>query len=520
MKSDFDCSEWKEKQDKSQNEIVKLKIDRDALIAENDEKEKGIAALKEVSKTMACHLDQIKKESQMEIANLRAKENKLSTMFKEKQRDWQTKEENYEASILSFVNKLKDESIARQNVDRMISKQEELMKSKERQLKFIFAKIRQVFKSFSGLKNEKETIKKELLRFQDSSSKLYSFLIKIVSRLCKQIEESKGSSENLMAEKDVLKMELNKSEKNAEFLQSQIRHERDRAEGYEREREARECEIRNLKKQMIVLKKDKDVGLMKMNQFKKKTESKIIENDKIIADYRSEIENLRKEDSSLVKRKSEMDEILLKFQDEMTEKDMKIAELEKCLGAMKGDEQAEQKELSMLTTACNELRISLFSLENQLSIERSQAKVLDDQVRSLKWQCNQAKAETQAKKDELELIKSQHQAEVQNLASLLSVAKTELGCLREENSEIRKEKQKCSGQLIELKERFKRQSCDLDNLRKDVRKRNEQLVRLQEDMKDCKSTATKEMLDYIVKKTMIDVSDIKSVENEKKSRES
>ena len=494
-----------QQESKFQSEITTLIKSRDALDVENSEKEQRLISLKEEKKSV--------------IANLRAKENKLSAKLRERQKEWLAKEENYESNILSLVNKLKDESIARQNVDRTVIEQSELMEKRESQQKFVFGKMKEILKSFNSLKDEKNAIKKELLQYKDSSSKLYSFLTSIVSRMCKQIEESASSNESLMHEIEELKTDLRNSDKSAEILKAQIKHEKVRADGYEIECEKREEEIRNLKKQIVVLKKEKDVGVLKLSQYKKSTESKIGENDNLITNYCKQVEFLQNENSMMLEKSNKLEENLAKLQDEIKFKDVMVSELETSLREVSKLEKTEGKEMSMLKTAYNELQGVIFSLENQLSIEGSQRKVLEDQIRNLRWQNKQAISEVKAKKGELELMKSQHQTEVQNITSLLSVAKTELGCLRDENSEIRKEKQKCNGQLIENRERLKRQLRDFRKLQSEVCKRNEELLRLKEDMKDCKSAATREMLDYIVKKAVINISKAKVAEDGKEKRE-
>ena len=508
-----------EEEDRFRKEISTLRKDHDALVTENAEKEQCLVAMKEESKIVASNLERLKKDNQKEIANLRAKENKLHARLKEMQKEWLLKEENYEASILSLVNKLKHESIARQNVDKMVAEQSELMKMKKCEQQLIFAKVKEVFKCFNSMKDEKDAIKRELLQFKDSSSKLCSFLVNMVSRMCKQIEEGAISNENLIGEIEELKAELKKSMKGADVLRNQVDSQRTRTSEYEKECEKREAEIRTLKQQIVVLKKERDIGLKNLNQCKKNTESKLLENDSVVVNYRKQIEELQNENSLIVEKCDAVEKHLSKLKDEAQEKDLKVSELETSLNESLVAGKAEEKEKSVLTAAYNELQGVIFSLENQLSIERSQTRVLEDQIRNLKWQHKQAKSEAKTKKEELEMLKSQHEAEVQDITSLLSVAKTEVACLRDENSEIRREKQKCSGQLIESQDRLRRQGGDLDKLRNEVRKRNGELMRLKEDMKDCKSAATREMLDYIVKKAVIDVSNSKETENGKYTRE-
>ena len=502
-----------------QKEISTLKQDHDTLVAENTEKEHSLVAMKEECNIVCDDLKRLKKESQMEIAGLRAKENKLQAKLKERQKEWLQKEENYESSILSLVDKLKQESIAKQTVDKMVTEQSVLMRKKSCEQQMIFAKIKEVFRCFTTLKGEKDAIERELCQFKDSSSKLYSFLVSIVNRMCKQIEERTVSNETLVGEIEELKGELSKSAKSAEVLRSQMQSERKRGNEYENQVEKKETEIRNLKKQIIVLKKEKDTGFMKLGQYKKKAEGRFVENENVILNYRKEIENLKNENSMVLEKCFGMEEHISKLKNETKEKDLMISELSASVSQCSTTEKAEQQEKTMLTAAYNELQGVIFSLENQLGIERSQTKVLEDQVRNLKWQYKQAKSDAQTKKEELEVLKSQHEKEVQNIASLLSVTKTEVGCLRDENSEIRREKQKCNGQLIESRERLRRQRLDLEKLQNEVRKRNGELIRLKEDMKDCKSAATREMLDYIVKKAVINISDAEEKEKGKYRRE-
>merc|ERR1712141_421212 len=135
----------------------------------------------------------------------------------------------------------------------------------------IFAKVKEVFKSFNSMKDEKDAIRRELLQFKDSSSKLCSFLVNIVSRMCKQIEEGAISNQNLIGEIEELKAELRGSTKGTEILHNQMESQRTRASEYEQKCEKRDAEIRSLKKQIVVLKKEKDIGLLNLNQYKKNT---------------------------------------------------------------------------------------------------------------------------------------------------------------------------------------------------------------------------------------------------------
>jgi len=506
---------WIAEEKKLQMEISSLVVDRDVMIGENAKKEQRLVEMTEESSILAGNLEQLKKKSQMELANLRAKENKLSVKLKEVQKEWQKKEENYESSILSLVEKLKDESIARQNVEKVVAKQSESMMKRKCEQHQIFTKVKEIVTCFHSIKNERDVIKSELLQFKHSSSKLYSFLVDIVNRMCKQINDSASSNEALVVEIEELKAELSKSERGADILLAQWESERKRADEFENECEKKEAENRNLKKQIAVLKKEKDLGHMKLIKYKKNSESKMHENESNIVDCRKQIEILKNENSLLHEKVKMMEKQFSELEDETREKDLKITGLESSLNESAVAEKAEQEEKSMLTVAYNELQGVIFSLENQLSIEKSQAKVLEDQLQNLKWQCKQAKSETKAKKEELELTKSKHETEVRNITSLLSVAKTELSCLRDENSEIRREKQKCNGQLIESQERLRRQEDYLERLENEIRKRNGELIRLKEDMKDCKSAATREILDYVVKKAVITLTGARETENRK-----
>ena len=511
----FSCRLWIAEEKKLQMEISSLVEDRDVMIGENAMKEQRLVEMREESSILAGNLEQLKKKSQMELANLRAKENKLSVKLKEVQKEWHKKEENYESSILSLVEKLKDESIARQNVEKVIEEQSGLMKKRRCEQHQIFTKVKEIVTCFNSIKNEKDVIKSELLQFKHSSSKLYSFLVEIINRICKQIEDSASSNEALLSEVEELKVELSKSGRGADVLRAQWESERRRADELENECEKKEAENRNLKKQIAVVKQEKELGNMKLNKYKKNSESKMHENESVIVDCRKQIEVLKNQNSFLNDKVKMMEKQLSKLEDETEEKDLRLSDLESSANESLVAKKAEHEEKSKLTVAYNELQGVIFSLENQLSIEKSQVNVLEDQLQSLKWQCKQAKLETKAKKEELGLIMSKHEAEVRNITSLLSVAKTEVGCLRDENSDIRREKQKCNGQLIESQERLRRQRGYLERLEDEIRKRNDELIRLKEDMKDCKSAATREILDYVVKKAVITLTDAKEPENRK-----
>ncbi|XP_065055170.1 myosin-3-like [Rhopilema esculentum] len=513
-------SAWRKQKEEFEIKIDDLTTECEAITSRSSETEKCMIELRNELKTMTEDFQRHRKESQCEIANLRAKENKLTTKLKEKQNEWLKKEENYESSIMSLVERLKEESIKAQHLVATCSEQKKLIDEKERNYKLLAEKLRGFAHHVGLLKQERDIVSRELLRLKSSIPKIFSFVASAVDRMGLQLKESSQSNDNLMEVVNNLKLELVKSGNRTALMEKKLQLEQERVANLERDVETKQDELKGAKKQILVLKKDKDLGVLKFGQYKKSAEERFTAADKEKNELAAQVKMLKDENRLMLAKLEQREKDLEETTTEKIEQGRKLSEIEKSYCEILSAKNEAVAKNSKITSAYEELQGVIFSLENQLGIERSQTRVLQDQIGSLKWQQKQASAEVQVKKNELDVLKSHHDSELRNINSLLDVAKTELKCLRTEVSETRKEKQKCNGLLIEARERLRRQANDSERLQKDILKRNEDLIRLKEDMSGCKSTATREMLDFIVKKAVIKLPNLDVLEDDAKHKPS
>lgn len=503
----FFYREWIGERCVLQETIGSLIEAKESLLKNGAKAKEEIISLKKQNESISEDIENLRRQKQSEIANLRAKENRLSAKIKEKQNEWIKKEENYESSIMSLVSKLKDEIVSRQTVEKEFSEQgNRLILQNDRQ-KALVVKLTDFAKSVQLFKEDKEVLGKEFLQFKITNSKLLSILGDFVKRLNKTIEYNEDENENLVAEISALKSELMKSEKSMQFLHKEYKIEIERARELEKDLMERQDHMKTVQRKSIELKKDRDLIQLKFNEYKQTAENKFngvqTQNMELI----NQLNNTKGENNKLMNQCIQKEDQVMILQDEAQRKEDMIRKLEESLKQESGSKENIIDEKRRIECGYNELQGTIFGLENQLSIEKSHAKVIEDQLRNLKWQNKQATAEAQTRKEELDSMESQHTMEVQNVTSMLSVAKTEVDSLRSELSEMRKDKQKCSGQLIEAREGFKRQGNQYEKLQNDVKKRNDELLRLKEDMAGCKSAAVREMLDFIVKKAVVNLPD-------------
>ena len=480
---------------------------KESLLKAGAKANEEIINLKQQNESISEDIVNLKKEKQIEIANLRAKENRLSAKIKEKQNEWMQKEENYESSILSLVSKLKNEIVSRQTVEKEFSEQGNRLLLQNNRQKVLVAKLKDFAHFVQRFKEDKEVLGRDFSQFKTTNSKLLSILGDFVTRLNKTIQNSENENQSLLTEVSALRSELMKSEKSMQFLHKEYQIEIERARVLEKDLIEKQEDMKNIQRKSIEMKKDRDLLNLRFNEYKQTAEKKLSAVQTQRIELINQLDNTKEENNRLLNLCKEKEDQVMVLQNEAKRNKETIREFEESLKREAASKEDVIDEKRRIESGYNELQGTIFSVENQLSIEKSHAKVIEDQLRNLKWQNKQATAEAQTRKEEIEYMESQHATELQNVTSMLSVAKTEVDSLRSELSEVRRDKQKCSGQLIEARERLKRQGSQYGRLQTDVKKRNDELLRLKEDMADCRSAAVREMLDFIVKKAVVSLPD-------------
>eukprot|EP00794_Sanderia_malayensis_P014421 gene14421-15928_t len=491
--------QWNEDERKLNEFIVLQKQKQEALLEVNKETNVKLSHLHLKNSNILEEAENTTTQFEREIVKLRSKESKLAAKLKKRQDEWRIKEQNYKSSILSLVGKLKEESVARQHFERCLLEKAEVLEKEKEEKHFMNSKIVEMKEQVGRLKQEKGMVRNDVISIRSMNGELLSFMKTFVDKIKQSMNESGNDIKELNIEKERLKSELNRSEKLVQLLETQKNADQKKNDELENKIKADRDNFLNLKIDLVKTQNDQDRNAAIIKKLE-------IESQKLQEEYDELKDRTKNTDSlneSLQSTIKQQDIEISRLRDDLLGKDKEInrqmnslEELSK-LNAKHSEEKIDQERRHAETQGI------IFDLENQLSIERSHGRVLEDQVNNAKWQLKQSVLDANAKDAELTSCKQQHEIELKNALSMLNVVKAEFLSLRSELIDVRKVKQRLQMKLSDSNKCLRMKSNEYDILRDEVVKRNKDLFKLKTEMEGSRSSALRETVDFVVKKAII-----------------
>ena len=488
---------------KSRNELC---CTQEQLKVQKETSEREITKLEESKAEKEKELDIIRRENQVETTKLRAKETRLALELREKQQSWFERQQEYEKSILSLVGKLKEESTGREMAEREANAVRQSSESEARNRREkISTGMTNLNEQFLELQQERDEIKTNVIRLRTTTVKLLHVLVVAMGKLKRESLHLNEENVTLKANVESLAKKTRDKQRVLQILEEHQKAQTERITMIENELCSKQEELLSMKSQLFEAKENTDLTRKQFCSSQEETRKELMQLRKVKEELENCIALERNKSHGLSLNLQHSNDVILQLKEETEYKMQENDRLKTEVQSLSSSKNELVKESSATQHVIADLKGKLFAVQNQMDIEQGRVRALEDQAKHLKWQIKQLETDKKDLRTELNTSDKRHTTEFHSLKSMLEVSRTELGSLRAELSGSRKAKLDYQNQVMEARESLRRRTIELESLQNEVRRRNQSLIEVKQEMQGSKSVSLRELVEFMVQKAMINV---------------
>lgn len=417
------------------------------------------AVLLEENKGLKEKLSDTQNAAHRDVAEQKAKMLRLNADLNNLQKELRDKETEHQNEIAQLKQNLLEvenaKVMAEETLQTARSKAADMSKEEQKQMSEALMRAMNDVESLKQEKNRLEAALGEVTRNQEKDNADYQ---RNVADLEAELEELR----EILAE-------MKKNEEDNRKLAIELERERGRLAGVQQSHTAlkqhaalleealarRESTMTELNEQLSATSQEKVTEEDKLNQLLKEHEEGLRKEKAMSKELRKQLASEKGKNRRTKETLQNKDMELQELQGELEKRASEVESISATVDGLKQAEESYKEQLEASRKEMEGARAQIELLQRYLQDSIAQNPVLEDQMKTLAWECEQKAREVDAMKEQMQLTEKRQKVEMDGLKNSLKMNKQELEALKKELATTRKDKFAFQAKVGQLKAALK-----------------------------------------------------------------